>query len=142
MAQIKDINKIGAKWQNVTPGRQAEYADGVQNPRADWAQQTQAATNRYNAGVQGAISKGSYSAGVRKAGTAKWQANALAKGPGRWAEGVSLSRDNYIAGFGPYAQVIAATVLPERGPKGDPKNIQRVAVLAKALNDKKNSLAK
>jgi hypothetical protein len=92
--------------------------------------------------VQKSLADKSFEKGVNRVGTSKWQNAALQKGPGRWAEGVQLSTDNYAKGFAPFAQVIANTTLPPRGPKGDPSNIQRVAAMAKALNDAKKAQQK
>jgi hypothetical protein len=142
MATIKSLDKISAKWAGVTPSRQAEYADGIQNTTKDWATLTGAANARYKSGVSAAIGKDSFAKGVAAAGTSKWKANSIAKGPGRWAEGVANGANAYAKGFQPYAEAIAATVLPARLEKGNPANINRVAVIAKALNDKKNSLSK
>lgn len=137
MPKIKSIDQIGRKWSEVTPARQNEYIEGVENPRADWATQTKAAKDSYNKGIQAAIQANSFEKGVTKAGTEKWRLKTVAKGPTRWAQGVAVSRDDYEAGFAPYREVIASTNLPPRGPKGDPSNINRVAVLAKALHEKK-----
>lgn len=137
MANIKPLDRINAKWQRVTSAAGAEYEDGVRNPSADWKANTLAATAAYKTGVQTSIAKDSFAKGVTAVGTAKWQANAIAKGPTRFAQGVSLAIDSYSAGFAPYRQVIQGLTLPARGPKGDPSNINRVAIVAKALHDKK-----
>ena len=142
MAEIKSLDKIVKKWTSVTPGRQAEYVDGVENPRRDWEKQTLAASLAYEAGLRASMADKRFEGGVRNAGSAKWRAKTLAKGPGRWAEGVALSGPDYARGFGPYAEVIAALVLPERKATGDPANITRVAVIAKALHDKKIAMGK
>ena len=142
MPKIKDLSRISGKWTTVTPQRQGEYKTGVENPREDWKTATLAAAPRYQTGVQAAIAEKRFDKGVSNAGTSKWQQNASNKGPGRWAEGVQQGQGAYESGFAPFRDVIANTVLPARGPKGDPANIQRVAVMAKALNDKKKSLTK
>ena len=142
MPKIKSLSRISNKWKTVTPQRQAEYVDGVQNPRSDWKTSTLAATSQYERGVQQSIANKSFDKGVTAAGTSKWQDNALTKGPGRWAEGVGLGQSAYESGFGPYANIIAGLNLPPRGPKGDPANIQRVAMIAKALNDAKKARSK
>jgi hypothetical protein len=137
MANIKALDRINAKWQRVTAGAGAEYEEGVRNPTADWKSETLKANASYKAGVQKSISLDSFAKGVDAAGTAKWQKNAIEKGPARFAQGVSLAVDAYSTGFAPYRQVISALTLPPRGPKGDASNINRVAVVAKALHDKK-----
>jgi hypothetical protein len=137
MANIKALDRINAKWQRVTAAAGAEYEEGVRNPTADWKAETLKANASYKAGVQKSISLDSFAKGVDAAGTSKWQKNAIEKGPARFAQGVSLAVDAYSTGFAPYRQVISALTLPPRGPKGDASNINRVAVVAKALHDKK-----
>ncbi len=137
MAAIRPIDTITEKFISVTPGRATQYKQGVENPLRDWEENAIAAEDTYKRGVTEAASKGMYGKGVRKAGTRKWQKGASQKGPTRFSEGVMLSKDAYKAGFAPYAEEIARTELPPRGPKGDPANIQRVAVIAKALRERK-----
>lgn len=137
MTAIKSLTKISTKWTDVTPGRVGEYTDGVQNPTGDWAKNTGEAEKRYEAGVQASISRKDFGKGVARAGNDKWQKNTLEKGPARWQQGVSLSTDAYAKGFQPYHDTINRLTLPARGPKGDPSNIQRVAVVAAALHNTK-----
>ncbi len=135
MPPIKPLEQIGLKWATVTPQRQAEFEAGVRNPKKDWAQQTAAAEGAFESGIQEAISNKSFSKGVREAGTQKWQDATLKKGVARWGTGVRDSQDAYTAGFAPYHDTIARTTLPVRFGRGDPRNIERVAVLAAALHN-------
>jgi len=137
MANIKSLDRINAKWQRVTAAAGAEYEEGVRNPSADWKNETVSANAAYKAGLQKSMAADTFKKGVENAGTAKWQANAIAKGPARFAQGVTLAIDEYSAGFAPYRQVIAGLTLPPRGAKGDPSNINRVSVVAAALHAKK-----
>jgi hypothetical protein len=140
MANVKSMARISDKWKRVSAGAGAEYEEGVRNPRADWATETKKAESTYEQGIQASITRKAFGKGVTKAGSDKWQKNAIAKGPGRFSTGVALAQDDYEKGFAPYREVIERTALPARGPKGDPKNLQRVAILAKALHDKKISM--
>jgi len=137
MANIKSMQRISSKWNDRASQSQQQYTDGVQNPRADWMTATAAAEANFEKAMQAAISRKSFGKGVKLAGTPTWQANALAKGPLRWAEGVRLAVSKFERAFQPYREVIERTVLPPRGPRGDPGNIQRVAMMAKALHDEK-----
>lgn len=137
MPPVKSLDRISEKWARVVEVSQPDYEAGIRSPREDWAEKTLAAEGSYNSGVQKAISEKRFGKGVRAAGTDKWKERTLAVGPDRWLQGVRVSRGNYEAGFAPYREVIIRTTLPPRGPKGDPKNIQRVGVLAKALHDEK-----
>ena len=97
---------------------------------------TKAAGNQA-AGIQEAIREKRFEKGVAKAGDQTWQQGALTKGVARFGEGVQLAQQKYAANFAPYAQVIESTSLPPRYPKGDPRNIERVKVIATALRNKK-----
>jgi hypothetical protein len=117
--------------------RSEDYKMGVMNPRTPWAAAANAAQDRYKQGVTEAANRGAYGKGITAAGDQKWQRKSAEKGPQRFAEGVALSTGDYQAGVQPYLDVIAATSLPPRFPKGDPRNIARVATLAAALRKRK-----
>lgn len=142
MPKIKSTAQIAQKWAEVTPTREAQYTEGVSNPREDWATKTAAAADTHKKAIIEAVNAGRFAAGVNRAGTATWQQKTLSKGPARWAQGVSVSASDYEKGFQPFRDVIERTSLPPRGPKGDPGNIKRVAVLADALHKAKLSMAR
>lgn len=142
MAGIKPLNSVGDKWARVAGGAQAEYEEGVKNPRRSWSTETARAEKAYEAGVQAAIARKAFGSGVKAAGDEKWQRNAIEKGPQRYAQGVGLAQGDYEKGFAPYHQALSNLTLPARGPKGDPKNINRVAIVAKTLHDIKTSRTK
>jgi hypothetical protein len=137
MAQIKPLDQIANKWSTVTPGRTDQYSLGIQNPKRSWAGATSAAQANYEKGIQASIANKSFAKGVARVGDSNWQRKTLEKGPSRWAQGVSVSTNDYAQGFAKFHQAISSLVLPPRGPKGDPTNINRVAVVAKALHDLK-----
>lgn len=134
MAQIKPVEAIAAKWARVTPQRVDDFQQGVQSPRRDWATAASAANDTYKTAVTAAANAGRFATGVTKAGSAKWSSKTLSKGPSRFAQGVAEAGPDYAQGFAPYAQTIAGTTLPPRFAKGDPRNIERVTAIAKALN--------
>lgn len=137
MAQIKDTAAIAEKWARVTPGRSAEYLQGVKNPRTPWAAATAGANDNWKAGVQQAAANNAFSRGVAAAGDQTWQNGAVNKGPARFVEGVSIGQPDFQAGFSPYADVIRNTQLPPRFPAGDPRNLKRVEAIAQALRKKR-----
>ncbi len=137
MAEVKSVSRIREKWTRVTPQRTEDYKLGVQTPRRDWEKSAVGAKETHKAAMIAAAAADSYGKGVTKAGTGKWQARALQKGPGRFAEGVMVGGDDYEKGFAPYRDEIEKTVLPPRFPKRDPRNIQRVSAIATALAKKK-----
>jgi len=137
MAEIKSIAAIQEKWGRVTPQRTEDYSLGIKNPKRDWAQSAAAAKESHKAAMVAAGANDSYSKGVNKAGTARWQERAIRKGPGRFAEGVVVGAGDYGSGFAPYADVIKATTLGVRFPRGDIRNLERVKVISQALRKKK-----
>lgn len=139
MLTIRDPQLIADKWSRVVQGRGKDYEDGINNPRADWMTATLAAEANHTAGVQAAIASKAFARGVRAAGTAAWQFGATQKGPARWQQGIALSTGKYAANFAKYGRAIAGLTLPPRGPAGDPRNIQRVAIVADALHKLKVS---
>ena len=137
MAEIKPTAKIKEKWTRVTPQRAQDYSMGIEAPKRPWDTSAIAAKESHKSAMVAAAAQDAYAKGVSKAGNAKWQAKAKAKGPGRFAEGVQLAGDDYEKGFAPYADEIAKTVLPPRFPRRDPRNLQRVTAIANALGKKK-----
>lgn len=137
MAAIKSIQDIGKKFIDVTPQRSAEYAAGVAKPRKDWEQSTVAAEDAQKEGVLKAIQLGSYVKGVKKAGTSKYQDGVKTKGVSRWPVGIRLALKAFVDGFAPYRDEIERTTLPERYARRDPRNLDRVGVLCKALGELK-----
>lgn len=137
MPPVKSLDRISNKWTRQSQAATPEYEAGINNPRRSWSAATVAAEGNYEQGVQAAIGRKAFGNGVRRAGDASWKEGALKKGTARWGPGIAASRAKYEKGFAPYRQAIENIDLPPRGPKGDPANINRVAVIATALHDEK-----
>jgi hypothetical protein len=137
MAEIKSAARIKEKWTRVTPMRAEDYKLGLASPRRDWEKSAVAAKESHKAAMMTAAAQDAFAKGVTKAGSGKWQARALQKGPSRFAEGVMVGGDDYEKGFAPYRDEIEKTVLPPRFPKRDPRNLMRVNAIAAALGKKK-----
>ena len=133
MTNIKGLTDIGGKWERRAVVAGADYTQGVQNPRAPWAESAVKAEDNYKAGVTTAAARGAFGKGVKAAGNTKWQTMSTQKGPGRFAEGVSIARPDWEKGYQPYHSVISSLTLPARGVRGSPANLQRVATVATAL---------
>jgi hypothetical protein len=137
MAEIRDISKIREKWQRVTPLRAEDYKRGVAEPKRNWEEAAKAAKDTWKSAITEAANRDAFAKGISEAGVQKWQTKAIAKGPARYSEGVTIAAPDYEKGFAPYAETIRATTLPARFPKGDPRNIERVRTIATALRQKK-----
>lgn len=126
MAEIKSLSSIEDKWTRVTPQRQQDYTLGIENPRRDWATETEAAGDNWKTGVDQAAAKGMFEKGVRAAGSDKWSRMAKKKGPTRFAEGVYIAGPDFRKGFAPFHAAIESADLGPRFPKRDPRNLERV----------------
>ncbi len=133
MAEIKSLSAIGDKWTRVTPGRTEDYKLGIQNPKRDWEEETEAAKDNWKLGIDQAHAKNLFVKGVQKAGTSKWRDRSLKKGPSRFAEGVYLAGPDYEKGFAPYREAISRVDLGPRFPRRDPRNLDRVKRIVDAL---------
>jgi len=140
MPKMKDPSKVAAKWARVTAISGPSYQEGIENPRRSWKAGAQAANANFKAAVQAAVANDSFKKGVDRSSDQAWADGAINKGVSRYGAGTALAEGKYEQGFAPFAQVIMSTNLPDRKPKGDPANINRVATMAKALHDKKVSL--
>lgn len=132
--KVKTPSQASSKWSDRAGQATGDYADGVQNPKTDWKTATVGAAEAYKQGVTKSITEGRFAKGVTRAGSEKQINNSLSKGVARFSAGVAIAQGDYESAVSPFLDVIERTALPPRGPKGDPKNIARVAKIADALH--------
>lgn len=140
MPPIRATDMIARKWSRVAGQSAPSYQEGLETPLADFAANALAAEPAWEQGVQAAVGNKTFASGVRRTGTAKWQKNALAKGPARYTQGVGLAAPDYQAGFDPYRETIQATRLSPRGPRRSPQNRTRFTEMVDALSARKEAL--
>ena len=133
MPATKTTKATSDKWARVTPGRTDDYKIGISNPRRSWAAEAKASKDNYKAGVDKAHANNSFVKGIESAGDSKWKNKSLAKGPGRFAEGVTDAQSDYEKGVAPFLQAIASTDLGPRFPRGDLRNLDRVKRVTEAV---------
>jgi len=135
--QVKDAATVAKKWATRAGAAGQDYAAGVTSTTKDWASDTAQAAPAWAAGVQQAAANGSFAKGVNAAGTAKWKAKASGVGAQRYPGGVAAASQYYQNGITAVLQVLSGITLPARSPKGDPANLQRVALVTQALRKMK-----
>ncbi len=134
MPAIKPLNAIVEKYTRVTPQRSQDYQAGIQGTPPDkWSTNTSGAAAAWQAGVNQAAASNRFASGVDGKGQ-KWQRKSLSVGVSRFGPGVQAAGPDYSAGFSKFHDVIASVTLDPRGPRGDPRNIGRVAAIATALH--------
>jgi hypothetical protein len=129
-----------AKWRARASAAQQDYLQGAQRPRRNWAEATRAGVQAWIQGIQQALADGRYERGITPEAEQLWRARIEQVGAQRYSQGVQQSQERYERNFAPYRQVLESLQLPERGPKGDPRNLERVRVVAEALHTAKRRL--
>jgi len=135
--KVKDAATAATKFTQRAAAAAGDYQAGVQGAGEDWARNTAASEENYNAAVQESITRHAFARGVQAAGGAKFAQKAATTGARRFPEGVREGGPAFSAGVQPFLQTIAALTLPPRRPKGDPANFQRVQVVGEALRRRK-----
>lgn len=125
------------KWNRRTAAATPDYRAGVDSSPNNWEANTVAAAASHKAGTEQALRENRFEKGVKKSGGAYYKQRAMTIGADRFASGVEAGKGNYEEGVKPFLDTIAATTLPPRGPKGDPRNYERVKVMGEALRKKK-----
>jgi hypothetical protein len=131
--RVRDAGASAKKFADRAAAATPDYKAGIAGAGNAWQANTTASTDNYNAGVQGAISRNAFAKGVTKAGGGYWESRASTLGANRFADGVRAGQSNYSDGVAPYLDTLSKLNLPARGPKGDPRNLQRAADVATAL---------
>jgi len=126
-----------SRWTRRASAATQDYKEGVETSPNNWEAQTLAAEASHKAGTEAALRDGRFAKGVKKSGGAYYKMRAATVGADRFASGIEAGKENYEEGVKPYLDVIASTHLPPRGPKGDPRNYERVKVMGEALRKKK-----
>jgi len=131
---VKSAADSAKKWGDVTPTRQTEYAANTPAAGGKWEQNATAAAPNYQAAVSAANIGARQSAGIRKAGAAKFSRKVSQVGANRFGPGVQAATQDYSSAVAPYLQAIASVDLPPRRPRGDPSNYQRVQKVGDPLH--------
>jgi len=137
MPRVRDTATLADKWVRNASNAAPNYRQGVENPLESWQQNALKAEQAWEQGIQQAVQRKSWRAGIQQAGDEKWRRGAVEKGAARYAQGVAAAKDEWARQWDPYRQVLESLQLPERGPKGDPRNYERVVKVGQALHDAK-----
>jgi hypothetical protein len=134
---IKSAAEVADKWARRAAGATAEFEAGVKGANVDWATGALGGGAAYAAGVQAGIARNALQAGITRAGNDKWKRKVTTTGVPRWSQGVTAAKQDMADGIAKPLDVISRILpsLPPRGPRGAPQNMDRAAMLAKALAD-------
>jgi len=133
--------RVCNRWKKNTTQAGKDYEKGIRNPKRSWGKESCNSADRYKKGVDKAHSRGAFKKGIKKTGSVGFRTKTLRKGPTRFAQGVAGAGDAYEQGFKPYHASFPSILMPQRFPKGDPRNIDRCKTVCSAMGQTKVGLA-
>lgn len=139
MPKVRDLGKAKVRFQVRASGAVAEYAEGVDG-NDDWEKKTLAAEGNYVSGVQQAVAKKRFGAGVKRSGQEHYKKRAKMVGAPRFQQGVAEAGDSWQEGFEPYKVALEGAKLTESGPVGSTQNEQRMLENMRLLRRRKLEL--
>jgi len=138
--RVKSVADVAAKYAEVTPGPQKYYEANASVAGVNWQAGTQAASKSFQQAITSGDMEKKFLGGIKRAGAEKYNRKVKDVGVARYGPGVQAAQTDYANGVSPYLDEISKLTLPARAPRGDVSNLQRSAVVAKALNAKRLAL--
>jgi len=132
--KVKTVEETVSKWADVTPARASYYEKYASVAGEEWATRTKAAAANYKAAVTAADIDKRFVGGVSKAGPEKFNRKVKEVGVSRFGPGITAAKPDYQAEVSWVLSTISATDIPDRKPRGDPANFDRVKAIGTALN--------
>lgn len=124
--QVRSAADSAKKFVTRAGGATEDYKSGVAGAGPRWQAGAEASEAAYNEGVQAAVSEGRFRKGVNKAGSQKYQDNAVKLGPERFRTGVQNAEGAYSRGVQPFVTAMAGATLSPRGARTSGANLRRV----------------
>lgn len=138
--EVRSIADSQAKFASRAAAAAPEYTKGVATAGPRWLAGASAADKTWADATQEAISQGRFGAGVRKAGSQKYQDRAAKLGGDRFRTGVQEGAQDWGRGYAPHAQALSSLELGTKGIRGSEQNYQRSRMVGNALRAKKLEL--
>jgi len=135
MVEVPPIEEVVKDWESGARARASKYAERAKAKARKWFEETKAAEKRWAEAIQDAIRRGAFLAGVEEAGEAKYKDGIDKKGESRYPTGIAAATDIYKKAMKEVLDIIAGVELSERGPRGDPRNYERVKAIGEALHN-------
>jgi len=135
--KVKPLSEAVKYWEDGARARADRYAAEAKAAAELWQTNAEAAAKLFRDAVTAPNIEQMYKGGIARVGAAKFRRKVEAVGGVRFGPGVEAARTDYESGVAPFLETIAATTIPDRRPRGDPANIDRVRKIADALHKKR-----
>jgi hypothetical protein len=123
---VRSASDSAKKFRDRAAAAQGDYEAGVRGAGQRWQAGAEAAEDAHKQGTMEALNEGRFLKGIRKAGAAKYQDNAVKLGPQRFVQGVQNASPAYERGVAPFVAAMASASLSPRGARGSAQNARRV----------------
>lgn len=133
--------QIADKWAANTGAATQAYTQGVQGFNGNPMAMAAAASDRYLAGVQNAVSSGKWQASLSGKSADYWKTAAVQKGAPRLASGANQAKPKFVSFMTKFLPVVQSAAAQVRAmPKGGLQNgIARMVQMATLLSQFKNT---
>jgi len=130
---FKPVTEYSDKYRRRASVAAPDYKKGVAAPKRPYAAAAVAGEPNFASAMTAVIAEKRRSAGITKAGDAKWLEGCNEKGAERFPKGVDVGSKYYETNLAPIHQKAAAAALNIRGPVGAETNYQNAVIMAKAF---------
>jgi len=135
--KVKPKEDVVTKWIEEAPKRATYYGKYTPAAAEDWEKNAVAAAGIYKSAVQAANIDKLFAGGIKRVGASKFRRKVESVGVSRYGPGITAAREDYEAGIDWVLSELAAIDIPERKPRGDPANYDRVRKIGEALHRKR-----
>jgi hypothetical protein len=126
MPKTIGLERTVAKWLARARVARPDYEAGVKSPKEPWMEEAIKAKPTYKAAVTAPETPELFERGIKRAGKERWETMALKKGADRFVPGIELSEPYYRGQMTDILSEIERISIPERAPRGDIRNLDRV----------------
>jgi hypothetical protein len=135
--KVKSADTSATKWVENAGRADVAYATEAVAAAGTWETNTKASKENYHKAITASGITDRFAGGVAKAGAGKYARKIVDVAKDRFGPGITAAKVDYTQNVAPFLATIAGLSLTPRGPRGDPKNYDRVTQVGKALSAKR-----
>jgi len=126
MVKTIGVERTVSKWLSRARVARPDYEAGIRSPKEPWMEEAIKAKPTFKAAITAPEVPELFERGIKRAGKERWESMALKKGADRFVPGIELSEPYYRGQMTEILSEIERISLPERVPRGDIRNLDRV----------------
>jgi len=134
---VKSKDKVVKKWTEEAPRRAPYYEEETPAAAERWESEAVGAASTYKTAVSAPDIDKRFAGGIKRVGAAKFRRKVVSVGVARYGPGITAAKEDYDAGIDWVLAELAAVEVPERKPRGDPSNYERVKKIGDTLHKKR-----